>query len=263
MEIRFEDIKHKGSILNFTIQNEQINGITGNHLEEIIDIIKVKLDYRGKIRIANKEIKKEDIVSIKKKINLVEEQINDNLQGKTIWELMIKEIEKRKVYPKNVDKKIKDSLKIVGLNKEYLERSYYSLSTSEKKLVQIAMSLLTNPEVIIFESPFRSLDLKNQKKIMILLRKMKEQYHKTIIIVSEDEEVIYQYTDYVILYTNNKIIIEGKTENVYKNIELLKKHKIRIPEIVEFTYLAKKEKKAKIDYYKDIRDLIKDIYKHV
>ena len=263
MEIKFEECKQKDSSISFTIKNEQINGITGTHLEDIIDIIKIQLDYKGKIIVDKKELKKDGIISLKKKINLVEEQIRDNLQGKSIWELMIKEIEKRNLYPKNVDKKITDSLKIVGLNKSYLERSYYSLSTSEKKLVQIAMSLLTNPEVIILESPFRSLDLKNQKKIMILLQKMKEQYHKTIVMVCEDAEMIYQYTDYVVLYTNNKILLEGKTMDVYKNVELLKKHKMMIPEIVEFTYIAKKEKKAKIDYYKDIRDLIKDIYKHV
>ena len=29
------------------------------------------------------------------------------------------------------------------------------------------------------------------------------------------------------------------------------------------TYLARKDKEVKIDYHKDIRDIIKDIYKHV
>ena len=43
----------------------------------------------------------------------------------------------------------------------------------------------------------------------------------------------------------------------------MKRNKIDIPEIIEFTYLAKKQKNVKIDYHKDIRDIIKDIYKHV
>ena len=263
MELKWKDYKQKDSILNFTIKSNHINGITGTHLDELIDIIKINLNYKGTILVDNKELKKDQIIEIKKKINYVEENIKDNLQGKSIWELMWKEIEKRRVYPKNVDKKIKDSLRIVGLEKDYLERSYYSLSTSEKKLIQIAMALLTNPEVIILDSPFRSLDLKNKKKIMMLLQKMKEQYQKTIIIVSDSAETIYQYTDYVVIYTNNRILTEGNTIDVYKNVEFLKKHRIEVPDIVEFTYIAKKEKRVKIDYYKDIRDLIKDIYKHV
>ena len=42
----------------------------------------------------------------------------------------------------------------------------------------------------------------------------------------------------------------------------LEKNNIEVPEIVQITYLAKK-KDVRIDYHKDIRDIIKDIYKHV
>ena len=45
--------------------------------------------------------------------------------------------------------------------------------------------------------------------------------------------------------------------------DFLKKNRINITKIVEFTYLAKKKKNIKIDYHKDVRDIIKDIYKHV
>ena len=44
---------------------------------------------------------------------------------------------------------------------------------------------------------------------------------------------------------------------------MLRKSTFDIPDIVEFTHKAKKTKKVKIDYHKDIRDIIKDIYKHV
>ena len=51
--------------------------------------------------------------------------------------------------------------------------------------------------------------------------------------------------------------------DILTNIDFLNKNKIDIPDIVEITYLAYKKKKIKIDYHKDIRDIIKDIYKHV
>ena len=62
---------------------------------------------------------------------------------------------------------------------------------------------------------------------------------------------------------NNEIVLSGKTEEEYLNIEFLKKNKFEIPDIVEFTHLAKKKKQVKIDYHKDIRDIIKDIYNHI
>ena len=53
------------------------------------------------------------------------------------------------------------------------------------------------------------------------------------------------------------------TLDAYKEVDYLKRHKIDIPEIIEITHLAKKNKNIKIDYFKDVRDIIKDIYKHV
>ena len=50
---------------------------------------------------------------------------------------------------------------------------------------------------------------------------------------------------------------------IYQRVDFLKRNKFDVPEIIEFTYLAKKKKAVKIDYHKDIRDIIKDIYKHV
>ena len=87
--------------------------------------------------------------------------------------------------------------------------------------------------------------------------------NKTVIIISNDANMLYLYTDYLILFKNQRKVIEGKTTDVYTKVDVLKKHHIKIPEIVEFSYMVREHKNVKIDYYKDVRDIIKDIYKHV
>ena len=52
-------------------------------------------------------------------------------------------------------------------------------------------------------------------------------------------------------------------QEIMKQVELIKENLIEIPDIVDFTYKAINNKKIKIDYHKDVRDIIKDIYKHV
>ena len=42
----------------------------------------------------------------------------------------------------------------------------------------------------------------------------------------------------------------------------MKENVIPMPYITKVTYLAK-NKKVKLTYHKDVRDIIKDIYKHV
>ena len=172
-------------------------------------------------------------------------------------------LKEKKIYPKNTQKKIKDSLRIVGLNKEILNRNLVTLSRSETKLLQIAISLLSNPDVLIIEEPLKYLDIKTLKNLMIVLRKMKDQYNKIVIFLSKDIEKIYQNTDNTIIYNKGNVVVQGKTKEVFKDVELLKENKISIPEIVNFTYEVKLKKSVKLDYHQNIRDIIKDIYKHV
>ena len=70
---------------------------------------------------------------------------------------------------KNIDKKERDSLKIVGLSSDLLDRNITSLSKSEQKKVEIAINLLSNPDVLILDEPFKELDNKSRKKIMMVL----------------------------------------------------------------------------------------------
>ena len=197
-----------------------------------------------------------------KRISIIREDFESISFKSTIYEYMNYEIENKNIVLKNDLKKINDSLKIVGLNKISLDRNINTLSESEKKLLQLAIALLSNPEVLIFEEPFNKLDLKNEKKLILLLRKIKEKYDKTIIFISSNSNLLYKYTDYLIVY-DDKLLKEGKTSTIIEDVEFLKSNSLPVPEIVEFTYLAKKKYNVKIDYHSDIRDIIKDIYKHV
>ncbi len=261
MEIIFKNYKYKDNNLNFTIKDNEINGIVTNNQEEIVDILKLKLKYTGKITIEGQLIK--DPIEYKKKINIVPVEIDNNIHFQTVYDLLENEVLKRKISPKNLEKKVEDSLKIVGLEEELLDRNIYTLSSSEKKFIQLAMALLSNPELLILIEPFKVLDKDNEKKLIMLLERINERYNKTIVIVDNNINNIYKYTNNLIIFKNNKIVKEGKTFDILTNVDYLKKNKIDIPDIVEITYLALKNKKVKIDYHKDIRDIIKDIYKHV
>lgn len=197
-----------------------------------------------------------------KTIYLVKEELKTNEYYSNLYERMKYEIKRKKLIIKNLDKKIIDSLKIVGLRKELLSHNINTLSLSEKKCIGIALSLITNPDIIIIENLYQHFDKKLTKKINILLQKIKDQYQKTIILIDTDSNNLYQYTNRIIFYKKDNQVLDIKTEEFYQDRNFLKKNKIEIPEIIEITNLAKK-KNIKLDYHKDIRDIIKDIYKHV
>ena len=97
----------------------------------------------------------------------------------------------------------------------------------------------------------------------MVVTKLKEQYHKIIIMGSNNADILYQYTTKMLFVKNKRIFLEGSTQELYERVDYLKRNGYKIPEIVLFTYKAIKKKKVKLEYHKDIRDIIKDIYKHV
>lgn len=259
MEVKYEVDQD----LFFTITDSDITGVsTTNNNKEIISILELDNIDKLNIIIDGKKLtidekwlfaKKVQVVTKLKKINFI----------KSVEDYMDYIIKKNLIQMKNPDKKKESSLKIVGLSPEYLEREYYSLSSSEKFQVSLAISLLSNPSILILDNPFIYIDLHQEKELIKLLQRLKEQYKKMIVIVDDNCNKLYKYTNKMIFIKNNHTVLEGDTAESYTRVDFLKRHSFSIPDLVEMTYKAKKSKGVKIIYHKDIRDLIKDIYKHV
>lgn len=264
MEIKWKDVEYNDfHDLNLEISNNDITGIFGRGKSTILQLLGAVEIGKGLITYDNLKLDKNNLNQIRKKISIVNQEFKKQTYLNTIKEHMEFIIKYYKLTIKDPNKKIVDSLKIVGLNNTYLDRNINTLSNSELKLVQLAISLLSNPEIILLDDPFINLDTKNEKKLLVLLNKLKDHYKKTIVIASHDSNTLYKYTSKIIIIKNNKILIEGPTKEVYEKVSYLIKNKIEIPDIVMFTHKAKSDKNIHIDYHRDIRDLIKDIYKHV
>lgn len=263
MELKFLNYAYNDTYIDMDIKSNNITGITGVYNTDIINMISLVNVGKGQIIVDDTKVTKDNIYDYRKKISLVPLFLPEYTFISNVQELMNYKIKQYHLIMKDEEKKIKDSLRIVGLDENYLNKIIKELSTSEKKLLQIAISLLSNPEMIIIEEPFRNLDTRNEKKVMMLFQRLKEQFKKTIVFVSNDSNILYKYTNEMIFIKNGKVILTGPTNDTYLRVDYLNRNKFSIPNIVKFTYLAKKKKQVKIDYHKDIRDIIKDIYKHV
>ena len=261
MEIIIKDVNYNKCDFTCSINNKDITGITGKSKEALLDILTLNKELNG-ISIDNEIITKDNINKYRKKISIVKKDIKEELFLNTVEDNMKYIIKTKRLSIKDESKKMSDSLRIVGLNKTYISREINTLSKSELRLIGISISLLSNPDIILLDEPFIDLDNKNDKKLYRMLSKLREQYKKTIIICSNDSNTLYKYTDKMIFIKDNEVLIEGDTNNIYQDVDFLLENKIEVPDIVLFTYKANK-KGIKLSYHKDIRDIIKDIYKHV
>ncbi len=237
MEIKFMNIynkKYKIKKLNLKILNNKITGILGDTNNLIANLLTNNLDYKGIIMFDNLNILGYDLnkISYIKKID----------RNTFLTKLVSDEFYLKK---KNIDikdtiylEKIISSLRMVGLDDNYLKREIRTLSKSEARLLEIALGLIKNPELIIIEEPFLYLDNKYYYNIQKIIKDLKEKYDKTIIILSQDTNLLYELTDNLIILSNNQVLVSGKTKVIFKDKEFLTNKNINLPDILLFKELV-------------------------
>jgi len=158
-----------------------------------------------------------------------------------------------------LDQRVIEALRIVGLSKDYLNRNIKSLSKSERFKVSLASILAINPKVIILDNPTIYLDNNDKKELISLLLRLKNNYNKTIIIISNDADFTYTISDNLVLFKKGKIYYYGKVNDIVKNTYKIIKSNFEVPKILEFIYLFNKKKNARLAYTLDINKLIKEV----
>lgn len=150
-----------------------------------------------------------------------------------------------------------------NMDKSLLDKEIDNLSNGEKKLVFLISILILDTDILILDEPTTYLDSKNIKILERLLKNLKNNYNKTIIVVSKDVEFINRISDNVVVMYNGSIAFSGNKYDVFKNISLLNEYEIPVPKTIEFSNLVLENKKIKIGYRDEINDLLKDIYRYV
>ena len=111
-------------------------------------------------------------------------------------------------------------LKDMGLE-EFAERSCNSLSGGQLQMVLIARALIKNPDILIMDEPESNLDMKNQLKVLEIMKRIAKGRQVTVIINTHYPEHALRYTDKTLILGKDSFVFDESPkaiteENIYK-----------------------------------------------
>ena len=254
MEIRFSHVSGSGlNDLSFVIPKGEITGIYGDKGRELLQLLSLQEESKGIIYFNKIRKLKRNSYLFRKDIGLVKEKFERQFAIDSVYEYFVYYIRYHKI-------KVKDAVRLVGLSVAILERRFSTLTYSEEKLLSLALALLSNPKVLLLEEPFRGYDINNKKRVSRILYKLQEKYQKTIVIYSSDPNTLYQYTTNLIVLYKDKIVLEGKSKDLFFESDFFSSKTLERPEIVSFIRLVKEKTGIDLPRRADVKDVIKDVY---
>lgn len=157
----------------------------------------------------------------------------------------------------NVSSRVYGIFSYLELDRKILKFKIKDLSKTDFKFILLAYLLINNKKIIIFDYFDVGLSYKDQKRLIRIIRTMKND-GLTVAVISNNLVFLDQIVSNVVVVNNEKVLYNGKMLDLIKDNSNL----IEEPEILRFIKLANK-KGAKLDYTLDSKELLKDIYRSV
>jgi iron complex transport system ATP-binding protein len=213
--------------LNFSCEKGTVNvliGLNGSGKTTLIKILAGLLEnYQGEVFIDGKDLKGLSIKERAKKMAYVAQRSNAVDDFPVLDYLLFGTVNKMNFYqsPKEEDKKkVLDCAGEFGIT-YLLDKKLGEISGGERQIVSICAAIVQDTNLVILDEPTSALDIKNQNKVLSLIKKIAREQGKTFILSSHNPNHALYLEGNVVLLKDGKILKEGKASEII-TIDILK-----------------------------------------
>ncbi len=165
----------------------------------------------GRVLVAGNDItewSEEKLAAIRSRVTMVFQSgaLFDSL---TVAENVAFPLESRDgLEPVAIERRVFELLKMLEVD-EFADRLPAELSTGMKRAVAIARALAQDPEAILYDEPTTMVDPIMAGHIGDLIRKLKDAFHKTSLVVTHDTHLAKKLADHVVFLHEGRVAYFG------------------------------------------------------
>jgi energy-coupling factor transport system ATP-binding protein len=269
MGISFKEVSHlypKHKKNQFTVAIENINldiassgeflalvGKTGSGKSTLIQHMNaLLLPTDGKVEIFDKVItpkknKNPKLKEIRKKVGFVFQFPEYQLFEETVLKDIMFAPKNFGFSEEEAKEKALNTAKLLRIDESILNKSPFNLSGGQMRKAAVAGILAYEPDILLLDEPTRGLDPKAAEEIMEIFYQIHKEYNKTIILISHDMNLVYQYATRVVVMNEGQVSFDGNKVKLFST-DIYKRNHLTKPDVLDLIDHLNKSLGLKLDY---------------
>lgn len=145
-----------------------------------------------------------------------------------------------------IDRRVRDAAKIVGLADDLLEKSPFELSGGQKRRTALAGVFAMEPEVLVLDEPMAGLDPAGREDVFRFIKEYHDRHGTTVIFVTHSMEDAARMAQRIVVLRNGRIELDGPPHDIFTHAQELIDSGLDVPQVTH-VFLELKKRGLNVD----------------
>lgn len=212
---------------------------------------------RGKVIVDGLDASNEDLLyDVRQRVGMVFQNPDNQIVAAIVEEDVAFAPENLGVPTDEIRERVDWALSVVDMS-EYVRHAPHLLSGGQKQKVAIAGVLAMKPKCIVLDEPTAMLDPRGRKDVIATLKKLNADGITIVLVTHNMDEAVK--ADRVIIMEDGKIVMEGKPQDIFRDVIGIKALGLDVPQVTELMFELGLEPALTVDdAYNELSNMLKE-----